>query len=102
VARTSRNDLPSIGAGLGEINRKLREAMLGRLNVAGEVTIATGTTTTLIEDQNFTFTTEITLTPRNSTGAALAWWLAARNKGSITLGHAAPGSDLTFGYIAAG
>jgi hypothetical protein len=102
VARTSRYDLPPIGAGLGSLARLLRDTMLGRINVAGEVTIATGTTTTLIEDQNFTFTTEITLIPRNSTGAALAWWLAARNKGSITIGHAAPGSNLTFGYIAAG
>lgn len=100
--RTGRYDAPSIGAGLGEIARIVRDMRYGRMNVSGEVTIANGSTSTTIEDANFGPTTEIQLIPRSDPGAAWRFWLAARNKGSLTVGHPNPGSDLVCGWIAEG
>ena len=102
MARTGRYDLPSIGAGLGELARIIREMRQGRLNVSGEVTIANGSTSTVITDSNFGLTTEIALIPRSDPGASWRFWLAARNKGSLTIGHPNPGTDLVCGWIAEG
>ena len=102
MARTGRYDLPGIGAGLGELARITREYGVGRINVSGEVTLANGTTSTVIEDANFTATTELQLIPRADPGAAWRYWLAARNKGSITIGHTDPGTNLLCGWIALG
>lgn len=102
MPRTGRYDLPSIRAGQDELARILREVRQGRLNTSGEVTIANGTTSTMIEDANFGPTTELLLIPRTDPGASWRFWLAARNKGSLTLGHPDPGSDLVCGWIAEG
>lgn len=100
--RTGRYDQPGIGAGLGELARIARETSVGRLNVSGEVTLANGSTSTVIEDANFGATTEIVLIPRGDPGASFRFWLAARNKGSLTLGHTDPGADLLCGWLALG
>jgi len=102
MPRTSRHDLPSINAGLNELARIVREMRQGRMNIAGEVTITNGTTTTLIEDQQFGATTVLTLTPRTDPGASWRSWTAARSKGSITVGHPNPGSDLVCDWLAQG
>ena len=54
----------------------------------------------MIEDALFTTTTEVVLIPRDA--AAVSWWLQARDKGRITIGHADPGANRVFGYIAIG
>ena len=102
MPRSSRYDLPAVGAGLGELARLVRQYALGQLNVAGTVVLANGSTSTVLEDSSFTVTTEIVLIPRDSASAAIAWWLAARDKGSVTIGHDDPGADRTFGYVAVG
>ena len=102
MARTGRYDLPSVGAGLGELARVVGEIRQGRLNTSGEVTIANGSTSTIIDDAQFGPTTEIVLTPRSDPGAAWRYWLAARSKGRITLGHPDPGGDLVCGWTAQG
>lgn len=102
MPRTSVYQPPQVGAGLGELARFVRQILTGRINVAGEVTVAGYTSTTVISDANFTFTTELVLIPRDADGAALNWWLASRGRGSITIGHEQPGHDLTFGYVAVG
>ena len=99
MPKTSRYDLPPIGLG-GELHRFVRDAIQGAVNVAGEVMLVAGTTATVIEDALFTTTTEVVLIPRDA--AAVSWWLQARDKGRITIGHADPGADRVFGYIAIG
>ena len=102
MARTGRYDLPGIGAGTPELARIAREQGVGRINVSGEVTLANGTTSTVIEDSNFGATTELLLIPRADPGASFRFWLAARNKGSLTVGHPNPGTDLVCGWLALG
>lgn len=101
MPKTSRYDYPPVGLG-GELNRFVRDLVQGYVNCAGEMVLLAGTSSTLIEDALFTTTTEITLIARDAAGAALPWWLQQRMSGRIVIGHAAPGSDLTFGYIAIG
>jgi hypothetical protein len=102
MARTGRYDLPGIGAGAPELARIGREQGVGRLNVSGEVTIANGATSTVITDSNFGATTEIVLIPRTDPGTSWRFWLAARNKGSLTVGHPNPGTNLVCGWLALG
>lgn len=85
-----------------ETGRHLRLLSEGRLNVTGEVTLANGTTSTVIGNRRFGSQTEIVLTPRSAAQAALKTWLAVRETGRLTLGHDAPSGDQTFGYIAIG
>lgn len=98
----------TLGAGIPvepsprETGRHLRLLAEGRLNVTGEVVLANGATSTAIGDRRFSSRTEIVLVPRSATQAALAWWLAAREVGKLTIGHDAPTGDQTFGYIAIG
>ena len=101
MPKTSRYDLPPVGLG-GELHRFVRDLIQGYANVAGEVAFLNGTTATILEDALFTTTTEVILVPRSAAGAAMPWWLQARDKGRITIGHADPGADLVFGYIAIG
>ena len=102
MSRTGRHDLPSIGAGLGELARMIREMRQGRMNTSGEVTIANGSTSTIIDDSQFGATTELLLTPRTDPGASWRYWLTDRSKGRITLGHPDPGADLVCGWTAQG
>ena len=84
------------------MNRFVRDLVHGYVNVAGEMVLAAGTTSTVLEDALFTTTTEVTLVPRDAAGAAIQWWLSARMSGRIVIGHADPGANLAFGYIAIG
>lgn len=102
MARLSRYDLPSVSPTLLELARILRETRLGRLNVAGTVTLASGTVSTVVTDREFGATTVLHLTPRSTGAAAIAWWQVDRAKGQITLGHDAPGADVEFYYTAIG
>jgi hypothetical protein len=102
MPKTSRYDLPPIGASVPELERVSRDTIQGYLNVAGEVTLVAGTTSTILEDSLFTTTTEVLLIPRDAAGAAISWWLQQRMAGRIIMGHDAPGSDILFGYIAIG
>jgi hypothetical protein len=98
MAKMSRYGMPGPNAALGELIGFVREAMLGRVNVAGEVTLAAGTTTTKIYDFNVTGTTVASLTPRSASAALIRPYQLANTKGTINLGHAAPGADVEFYY----
>jgi hypothetical protein len=102
MARLSRHPLPSASADPAELTRLVREHSLGRLNVAGVVTLESGTTTTTIIDREFGVSTVLSLTPRSAAAAAIVPYQTANAKGSITIGHAAPGADVAFYYSAIG
>jgi hypothetical protein len=102
MARTSRYSLPSETPTPQEGGNALREIMLGRLNIAGEVTLTAGATTTKIYDFHVTGSTVVSLTPRSAAAAAIVPWQAANTKGVINLGHAAPGVDVEYFYVLIG
>lgn len=103
MARRGRYELP-VRPTLEGLARIVREMRLGRLNVSGEVTVLSGTTATVIADAEIGASTVMTLTPLSEAAAELTWWedRAARTKGSITIGHAAPSGDLAFSWLALG
>jgi hypothetical protein len=102
MARTSRYSLPSETPAPQEAGNALREIMLGRLNVAGEVTLLAGTTTTQFTDFHVTASTVAILVPRSADAAAIVPWQDANTKGVINLGHAAPGADVEYFYTLIG
>lgn len=102
MAKLSRYNLPSQNPTLQELGERLREALMGRLNVAGEVTLLAGTTTTTIYDFHVTGTTVVSLTPRSADAAAIVPYQLANTKGTINLGHAAPGADVEYYYTLIG
>lgn len=80
----------------------VREIRQGHVNTKGTVTLAGGTTETLITDREFALTTTIHLTPASEAAADVKWWLKSRAKGSLTIGHADPVTDAVFEYTAQG
>jgi hypothetical protein len=103
MARTSRYSLPPAESPTPQAtSNAIREIMLGRLNIAGEVTLTAGTTTTKIYDFHVTGSTVVNLTPRSAAAAAIVPWQAANTKGVINLGHAAPGADVEYFYTLIG
>jgi hypothetical protein len=87
---------------MAELNRFAREHSLGRINVAGTVTLTSGSTETVITDREFGLTTVLSFTPRSAAAAAIVPYQTANAKGEITVGHAAPGADVAFYYQAIG
>jgi hypothetical protein len=103
MARTSRYSLPPTESPTpAALNSAIREIMLGRVNIAGEVTLLAGDVTTKIYDFHVTGSTVISLTPRSAAAAAIVPWQAANTKGVINLGHAAPGADVDYFYVLIG
>jgi hypothetical protein len=102
MARTSRYSLPSETPTQQEAGNALREVMLGRLNIAGEVTLLAGTTTTQITDFHVTAWTVAILVPRSAAAAAIVPFQLANTKGVINLGHAAPGVDVDYFFVLIG
>jgi hypothetical protein len=92
----SRYRLPTPQTDLPELARIVADMRVGRLDVGREVTMASGTTTTVIRGNTVGIDSIPILVPTTSTGAALAWWLSSRAKGALTLGHDAPGADELF------
>ena len=102
MPRLSNYDLPSVNPTTQDIARLLRETRQGRVNTAGGVTLASGATSTIVVDRDFSATTVLHLMPRSAAAAAIKVWHVARAKGQITLGHDAPGADVDFYYTAIG
>ena len=98
MATKSKYQLPSDKDDLPQIARLLRETRQGKINVVSDIVIKSGTTTTIVYDRDIGPSTVPILIPQSAAGAALTWWLAARGKGAITIGHADPGADIMF-YI---
>ncbi len=98
----SRYELPGAAPTLPELGRIVRDIRQGRLNVTGEVVLEAGTTTTVITDREFGATTVLGFTPLSASAAAIHPWQANVAKGEITIGHAAPGADVSYYYYAIG
>lgn len=66
--------------------------------VTRDLTVASGATSTVLADQIVTATTLALFTPENAAAAGIhaSIYVSARDKGSLTLTHDAPGSDARF------
>ena len=101
--RLTTEPLPEIGTVEPlRLTRAVNAALSGRQNATFNVTVAAGTTATSVTDSAFGANTVLIPAPRSAEGAALDIWLAGRARGQITLGHAAPATDLLFDFVAIG
>jgi hypothetical protein len=72
--------------------------------VTTDLTIASGTTTTAVRDQILGADTAALFTALNAAAAGIhaSIYVSARDKGSLTLTHSAPGSDAAFALLLIG
>lgn len=104
LRRSDASRLPADGsAHPREVARAINSLIDGRAENRGTVTLASGTTETTINSPIFGINTVIVLVPTTSAGAAIAWWQEPSvQRGTVLLGHDAPGTDVEFRWVAVG
>lgn len=86
-----------------EVARSVNALYDGHSENHGAVVLLMGTTETRIVSPIFSAHTIIILIATDAAGAALAWWQKeVDQKRSVTMGHDAPGSDVTMLWVAVG
>lgn len=88
-----------------QIARAAINALKGKLNCTGSVTLTASSTTTTLSDANIGAASVILFMPRtaNAAGALSGLYVSARTRGSATLTHASSANvDQTFAYICIG
>jgi hypothetical protein len=92
------------GASPREISEVVNNAMNGKTNNTGSITLAVGgATSTIINDERIGFDSVVLLTPITSTSLGYAYYLDTNAKGSITIRHAANVvAGRTFKYVVVG
>ena len=92
------------GASPREISEVVNNAMNGKTNNTGSITLAVGgATSTVINDERIGFDSVVLLTPITSTSSGYAYYIDTNAKGSITIRHAANVvAGRTFKYVVVG
>lgn len=85
-----------------ELATAINQLIVGRINSIGEITIANGTTSTVVTDPNAYARSVPLLIPTNAAAAAISPYVSARSLNSFTLTHANPGASATFIYALLG
>jgi hypothetical protein len=87
-----------------EISEVVNNAMNGKTNNTGLITLATGgATSTVIYDERIGFDSVVLLTPTTSGASGYAYYVDTNAKGSITIRHAANSTaGRTFRYLVVG
>jgi hypothetical protein len=87
-----------------EISEVVNNAMNGKTNNTGSITLATGgATSTVIYDERIGFDSVVLLTPTTSGSSGYAYYVDTNAKGSITIRHAANSTaGRTFRYLVVG
>lgn len=85
-----------------EIATTLNLVLQGRINCTGSITVANGTTSTVVPDVCAYESSVPLLIATNSAAAAISPYVSARAAGSFTLTHADPGASATFLYVLLG
>lgn len=92
------------GSSPREISEVVNNAMNGKTNNTGTITIAVASaTSTVINDERIGFDSVVLLTPTTSSASGYAYYLDTNAKGSITIRHAAnTTAGRTFKYVVVG
>ena len=92
------------GATPREISEVVNNAMNGKTNNTGSITLASGgATSTVIYDERIGFDSVVLLTPTTLNAAGYAYYVDTNAKGSITIRHAANIiAGRTFRYLVVG
>ena len=87
-----------------EISEVVNNAMNGKTNNTGSITLAVGgATSTVIYDERIGFDSVVLLTPTTSGASGYAYYVDTNAKGSITIRHAANSTaGRTFKYLVVG
>jgi hypothetical protein len=91
--------LPETG---GDLPRVINDLRRGKLDVAGSVTLANGTTSTDIVDPRLSELSNVILIPRSSAAAAVNWYISSKARAKVVVGHDDPGADREFDWVALG
>jgi hypothetical protein len=87
------------------LSRAVRNALQGKLNCTGSITLTASSTTTTLSDARIGAASVILFmaTTANAATAAAALYVSARTRGSATLTHASSANvDQTFAFIVIG
>jgi len=92
------------GANPREISEVVNNAVNGKTNNTGSITIAIGSaTSTIIYDERIGFDSVVLLTPTTSGASGYAYYVDSNTKGSATIRHAAnTTAGRTFRYVVVG
>lgn len=95
---------PTGAARPDDVARHINELRDGRIDNAGTVLIAAGTTTTEIENSLLSPTSLLTFTHMGGDPGADGWriWVLARDKGRATIGHSSVAFQRTVMWAAFG
>lgn len=102
--RSNAERLPATGGAPAAVARIVNRLLDGQSENVGRVTLAPGTTSTVIRSPIFRPTTALILVPLSQAAAPINWWMesAVTDRLAITIGHAAPAGDASFAWIAVG
>lgn len=96
--------LPYQGAkDLRQVSEVVNNAMSGKINNSGIVTLTNGGTSTTLTDERLGYESCVFLSPTTANAAALSPYISAKANGSCTITHtSSANADLTFDYIIIG
>jgi len=92
-----------MGSNPREVAEVVNNAVNGKTNNTGTVTLAASSTTTTLNDERLGFDSVILLSPLTANGAAQNPYISTKAKGSVVITHTSVASaDLNFDYIIVG
>ena len=95
--------LPYQGGEPRDVAEVTNNAMNGKTNNTGSVTLRASNTTTTLNDERLGFDSVILLSPLTANAAAQSPYISTKAKGSVIITHTSVASaDLNFDYIIVG
>jgi len=92
-----------MGSNPREVAEVVNNAVNGKTNNTGTVTLAASSTTTTLNDERLGFDSVILLSPLTANAAAQNPYISTKAKGSVVITHTSVASaDLNFDYIIVG
>jgi len=92
-----------MGSNPREVAEVVNNAVNGKTNNTGSITLTASSTTTTIADERLGFDSVILLSPLTSNAAAQSPYVSSKLKGSVVITHASSSNtDLNFDYIIVG
>jgi hypothetical protein len=92
-----------MGSNPREVAEVVNNAVNGKTNNTGTVTLAASTTTTTLNDERLGFDSVILLSPLTANAAAQNPYISTKAKGSVVITHTSVArADLNFDYIIVG